>query len=93
MNTKTLAKISKIINKMGVSAIITDFNENTTEVEMGKKIAGVIIDNLYKVEDEIIDLIMQIKGISKEEAENVDVIEFFSELFKDEKIQSFLHLM
>lgn len=53
---------------------------------------ALFIDNLYKAENEVIDLISIMKGISKEDAENEDVISFIKCLLQDEKIKSFLQL-
>ena len=95
MNVKILSKISMIINKMEISSMLNDvdFTKEISNEELGKMLIKAIIDNFYKAENEFIDLIASVKGISKEEAENVDVIEFVMELLKDEKIKSFLKLM
>ena len=94
MNTKTLCKMSLIINKMGISSVVNkmDFPTSSKE-ELGKEIIKAIIDNLYKAENEIIELMMIIKGITKEEAENEDVIAFIKELFSNDKLKSFLSIM
>lgn len=95
MNVKVLSKISMIINKMGISALLNDvdFTKEISNDELGKLLIKGIIDNFYKAEEEIIDLIASVKNISKEEAEDVDVIQFIINLLKDEKIKSFLKLM
>ena len=95
MNVKILSKISMIINKMEISSMLNDvdFTKEISNEELGKMLIKAIIDNFYKAENEFIDLIASVKGISKEEAENIDVIEFVMELLKDEKIKSFLKLM
>ena len=49
-----------------------------------------MIDNLYKAEEEIIDLISSLRGITKEEAEDVDVIAFLKELLSFEGVSDFL---
>lgn len=95
MNVKILSKISMVINKMEISSLLNDidFTKGLSNEEIGKMLIQAILDNFYKAENEFIDLIASIKGISKEDAENVDVIEFVTELLKDEKIKSFLKLM
>lgn len=95
MNVKILSKLSLIINKMEISSIINevDFTQEISNDELGKIVIKAILDNFYKAENEIIDLIACVKGISKEDAAYVDVIEFVMELLKDEKIKSFLKLM
>lgn len=95
MNVKILSKISMVINKMEISSMINDidFTKEISNDELGKILIKAVLDNFYKAENEFIDLIASVKGISKEEAENVDVIQFVMDLLKDEKIKSFLQLM
>lgn len=95
MNVKILSKISMVINKMEISSMINDidFTKEISNDELGKMLIKAVLDNFYKAENEFIDLIASVKGISKEEAENVDVIQFVMDLLKDEKIKSFLQLM
>lgn len=95
INTRTLSKISLIINKMGVSNSIINLNVDTGDEkkdneEIVKKLLSLIIDNIYKAEDEIIDLIAQVKEITKEEAENYDVISFIKEILQIDKLKDFL---
>ena len=92
---KILCRLSLIINKMGISSFIMKLkvesgNEDDDKRELVKELIALFIDNLYKAENEVIDLIM--KGISKEDAENEDVISFIKSLLQDEKIKSFLQL-
>lgn len=96
INTRTLSKISLIINKMGISSAILDINVDTgndkkDNEEIVKRLLSLIMDNVYKAEDEIIDLISQVKGLSKEEAENYDVISFVKELLQIDKLTDFLN--
>lgn len=77
LTTPMLCKISKIINKMGISALIMKLNVNTgneeaDQEELVKELISLIIDNLYKAEE--------------------DVIEFIKELMKIDKLKSFLKL-
>lgn len=97
LNTKLLCKISKLINKMGISSLIMKINVDTgndsvDKEAVAKELIALIIDNLYKVEDEIIDFIADLKGISKEEAENEDIIDIIQELVKNERFKDFLKL-
>ncbi|MBQ6498181.1 MAG: hypothetical protein IJI58_05645, partial [Bacilli bacterium] len=64
---KILSKISLIINKMGISSLIMNLNIDSgndlkDKEELGKQLIALIIDNLYKAEDEIIELISNLKG-------------------------------
>ena len=77
LTTKTLSKMSLIINKMGISSLVMELkvetgNEENDREELVKKLIALVIDNLYKAEEEITDLISNLKGITKEEAENED---------------------
>ena len=91
---KILCRLSLIINKMGISSFIMKLkvesgNEDDDKRELVKELIALFIDNLYKAENEVIDLISIMKGISKEDA---DVISFIKCLLQDEKIKSFLQL-
>lgn len=95
LTSKILSKISLIINKMGISSLIMEINVETGREEedkqaVAKQLIALVIDNLYKAEDDITDLIACLKCISKEEAENEDIIPIIQELFNNEKIKSFL---
>lgn len=96
ITTRTLSKISLIINKMGISSAILDINVDTgndkkDNEEIVKRLLSLIMDNVYKAENEIIDLISQVKGLTKEEAENYDVISFVKELLQIDKLTDFLN--
>lgn len=94
---KILCKLSLIINKMGISSLIMKLNvesgdETRDNKELVKELISLFMDNLYKAEKEIVELISLMKDISQEEAENEDVISIFKELLTDERIKSFLKL-
>ena len=94
LNTKLLCQMSKLINKMGISTLIMKIkvdtgNEIADKESVVKELLALVIDNIYKVEDEITELIADLKGISKEEAENEDVIAIISDLLKNEKLKDF----
>lgn len=94
---KILSKISLIINKMGISSLIMNLNIDSgndlkDKEELGKQLIALIIDNLYKAEDEIIELISNLKGITKQEAEETDVIPIIKELYNNDKLKDFLKL-
>ena len=97
LTTKTLSKMSLIINKMGISSLVMKLkvetgNEENDREELVKKLIALVIDNLYKAEEEITDLIANLKDITKEEAENEDLIPIIKDLLSEEKIKSFLKL-
>ncbi len=94
---KILCKLSLIINKMGISSLVMNLNiesgdEAKDKENLVKELISLFMDNLYKAETEIIELISLMKCISKEEAENEDIISVFKELLNDERIKSFLKL-
>lgn len=95
LTPRMLSRISLIINKMGISSFILDINEETGNDELDrqmvvKKLLSLVIDNMYKVEDDIIELIAKMKNISIEEAEEIDIIPLIEELLNNDKIKSFL---
>lgn len=95
LTPRTLSKLSLIINKMGVSQLILELNEESDDPEKDKKIIvkkllSLIINNLYKAEDEIIDLVAETMKITKEEAADVDIIPFVKQIFNDQRIFDFL---
>lgn len=94
---KALSKMSLIINKMGISSLIMQLNidsgdDKKDREELGKQLVALVIDNLYKAEEETIELISILKGISKEEAEEVDIIPLIKELINYDKFKDFLKL-
>ncbi len=94
---KILCKLSLIINKMGISSLIMKLNvesgnETKDRENLVKELISLFMDNLYKAETEIVELVALMKDISKEEAENEDIISIFKELVNDERIKSFLKL-
>lgn len=97
INTRLLCQLSKLVNKMGISSLIMKINIDTDnelqdKESVAKELVALIIDNLYKVEDELTEFISKIKGISVEEAQNEDVIPIIKELLSNEKIKDFLKL-
>lgn len=97
LTAKALSKMSLIINKMGISSLIMQLNvdsgdDSKDREELGKQLIALVIDNLYKAEEETIELISILKGISKEEAEEVDIIPLIRELIKNDKFKNFLKL-
>lgn len=89
MKTKVLIKLSLIIDKMGIAKDIKNIDKETNE-EVGKELITLLITNLHKAEKEIYEFIADYKKITKEEAEEVDVIPIFKELLKIEGMKDFL---
>ena len=97
INTKSLCKMSLIIRKMEITPLsmklkVETGDEQKDKEELAKELISLIICNLEKAENEIIDLIASMKEISREEAENTDVIIFIQELLQEKGIVDFLKL-
>lgn len=94
---RALSKISLIINKMGISSLIMQLDVETGDEkqdrkELVKQLVALVIDNFYKAEEEMIELIAMLKDITKQEAEEVDIVSFIKELVNNDKIKDFLKL-
>lgn len=89
MKTKMLIKLSLIIDKMGIAKEIKEIDKPTDE-EVGKELIMLLITNLHKAEEEIYNFIADYKGITKEEAEELDIIPVLKELLNIEGMKDFL---
>lgn len=89
MKTKILIKLSLIIDKMGIAEEIKKIDKPTDE-EVGKELIMLLITNLHKAENEIYEFIASYKGVSKKEAEEIDVVPLFKEILSIEGMKDFL---
>ena len=92
LTPKTLIKLSMIIDKMGIADEIANIDKETNE-EVGKALISIIISKIYKAENEIYEWISEVKGISVDEAKDVDFVQLISDLKNSElfgKFKSFL---
>lgn len=89
MKTKVLIKLSLIIDKMGIAKDIKNIDKPTDE-EVGKELITLLITNLHKAENEIYEFIAYYKEITKEEAEEVDVIPVLKQILKIDGMKDFL---
>lgn len=89
MKTKLLIKLSLIIDKMGIAKDIKNIEKETNE-EVGKELITLLITNLHKAENEVYEFIADYKKITKEEAEETDVIPILKELLNIEGMKDFL---
>jgi hypothetical protein len=78
-------KISAIIDKLNLK--ITD--PKASQEEVGADLMMQVITRAHLAEQEIYDLVADVKGISVQEAENVDLVEFITGLVKDPAVGSF----
>ena len=104
INIEMMCLISSIMDKMEIdSKIINGFFEKGKSVkgmsktekeamqqQLGAELLLLLGKKLHLVKEEMIQFISIYKGISEEEAKEVDIIKFIKEIAKDEGIQSFL---
>lgn len=78
-------KLSAIVDKMDIK--IT--NPKGTSEEVGAELMMEIIKKSYKAEKEILDFVAETKGISIEEAEKINLVDFIKEIAQDSGIGNF----
>lgn len=78
LTSKLLMKLSLIIDKMGIKDEIASIDKPTNE-EVGKALFSLILSKLYKAEKEVYEWLAEVKGISVEEASELDLIQLFEE--------------
>lgn len=78
-------KLSAIIDKLDIK--IT--NPNGKPEEVGADLLMQLARKAYKAEKEIYAFIAEIKGITPEEAENIDLVQFIKELASNAGIMNF----
>ena len=91
LSTKTIIILSEMLDKMGIKDEIKNIEGKTNE-EVGKDLLIIITTKLYKVEDLIYKLISEYKGISEDEAKEVDFIETIKEIINIDGLKDFLAL-
>jgi len=92
LTSKTLIRLSLIMDKMGIASEIASIDKPTNE-EVGKALFSLIFSKLYKVEKEVYEWLAEVKGISVEEAAELDLMQLFEEFKSSEiydKLTSFL---
>lgn len=89
MNTKSLIRLSMIIDKIGIKEQLTQIDKKTKE-EIGTEVITLLICNLHKAEDEVYDFISCYSKCTKEEAEEKDVVELFKGLLGTKGMKDFL---
>lgn len=77
--------LSAIIDKMDIK--ITD--PKATKEEVGADLMMQIIRRAHRAQEEIFELVSEYKGVSIEEAKNVDFIALLSEIFNQAGVKDF----
>lgn len=101
MKTELIFKLSAIIDKMDIADQIAKLDITTAQEgdiegekkdkkELGAQIVMVFISKIHKAKDEVYDLISYYKGISVEEAKEIDIIPVIKDILKMDGIKDFL---
>ena len=85
MNIRQSMKLSAIVDKMGIK--ITD--AKGSQEEIGADLMMQAVSKAYKAESEIYNFVAEIKKITVEEAQEVDLIEFIKEIGNTSGIKDF----
>lgn len=85
MNIKQGMKLSAIVDKMGIK--ITD--AKGSQEEIGADLVLQVVSKAYKAETEIYNLVAEIKKMTVEEAQDVDLIDFIKEIGSTSGIKDF----
>lgn len=92
---KLACKLSRIIDKMGISSVMMNINIDTgnekEDIEaVAKEVFSLLLNNLYKAESEVYELISVLLKITPEEAEEVDLLPIIKSFLQNTKLTDFL---
>jgi hypothetical protein len=95
IETEIIMSLSEIIDKMGIANELKQLEVNTGDEKkdlekLGQEVIILIFTKLYKVKDEVYDLISKYKKISIEEAKTEDAIGIFKEILNIDGVRDFL---
>jgi len=85
MNIKQSMKLSAIVDKIGLK--IT--NPKASQEEVGADLIIQVVSKIYKAEKEVISFVADLKKITIEEAEEIEIIDFIKELKEVNGLKSF----
>ena len=85
MNIKQSLKLSAIVDKIGLK--IT--NPKASQEEVGADLIIQVVSKIYKAEKEVISFVADLKKITIEEAEEIEIIDFIKELKEVNGLKSF----
>ena len=87
MRTKTLLKLSAF---MDVAEIDFSVLKGTDKTVVGIAIIAELAKKIHRAENEFYEMVMDYKKITREEAEEIDIVEVVKEILTDGDVQSFL---
>lgn len=95
IETEIIMSLSEIIDKMGIANELKQLEVNTGDEKkdlekLGQEVIILIFTKLYKVKDEVYDLISKYKKISIEEAKKENAIAIFKEILNIDGVRDFL---
>lgn len=95
ISTEIIMSLSEIIDKMGIAnelkqLEVTTGDEKKDLERLGQEIIILIFTKLYKVKEEVYDLISKYKNISIEEAKQENAIGIFKEILNIDGVRDFL---
>jgi hypothetical protein len=95
IETEIIMSLSEIIDKMGIANELKQLEVNTGDEKkdlekLGQEVIILIFTKLYKVKDEVYDLISKYKKISIEQAKTEDAIGIFKEILNIDGVKDFL---
>lgn len=95
ISTEIIMSLSEIIDKMGIAnelkqLEVTTGDEKKDLEKLGQEVIILIFTKLYKVKEEVYDLISKYRNISIEEAKQEDAIGIFKEILNIDGVRDFL---
>lgn len=95
LSLKQGIKLSAIVDKLDLEVKTTKKNEKgeterLTQQEVGADLIMQAVRKAHKAEQEIYNFVAEVKKITPNEAEEVDIVEFIKEMFSDAGTVDFL---
>ena len=95
ISTEIIMSLSEIIDKMGIAnelkqLEVTTGDEKKDLERLGQEVIILIFTKLYKVKEEVYDLISKYRNISIEEAKQENAIAIFKEILNIDGVRDFL---
>jgi hypothetical protein len=95
ISTEIIMSLSEIIDKMGIAnelkqLEVTTGDEKRDLEKLGQEVIILIFTKLYKVKEEVYDLISKYRNISIEEAKQENAIDIFKEILNIDGVRDFL---